>query len=124
MGKRYSRSSTVVRPARARSAARRGPTPFRNWSGVASRSSLSADNRLAAFYYVASAQSPPPVVLPRPHQQIELAPLHLLFENAPAGLRHWLEDFVEAVGRFADLDHGAGLGLAQRLQALGQPRGV
>src|SRR5215475_5534953 len=38
MGKRYRRSSTVESPACARSAARRGPTPFRNCSGVASAS--------------------------------------------------------------------------------------
>src|SRR5215475_4109215 len=38
MGKRYRRSSTVESPACAKSAARRGPTPFRNCSGVASAS--------------------------------------------------------------------------------------
>src|SRR3954466_9787343 len=32
VGKRYRRSSIAVRPARAKSAARRGPTPFRYWS--------------------------------------------------------------------------------------------
>src|SRR5205823_10581574 len=35
MGKRYRRSSTVLRPARSKSAARRGPTPFKYCSGVA-----------------------------------------------------------------------------------------
>src|SRR5262245_24521228 len=35
-GKKKSASSTVVRPFFARSAARWGPTPLKNWSGVAS----------------------------------------------------------------------------------------
>ena len=67
------------------SAARRGPTPFKNCSGVASRSSPSENNPLPAFYYAPSAQPPRlPVALTAAHQQIELTPLDSLFEDAPA----------------------------------------
>src|SRR5262249_36573002 len=149
MGKRYRRSSTVESPTCAKSAARRGPTPFRNCSGVASASVVIKRDSASAHYVwrnepkivlnyqrfcrrdtslraasagggslrESTAESGrslrssagrrlgliPAVGLSSAHQQIDLAPFHLLLEQTKSGLLPQVERLIDPIERLPDL---------------------
>src|SRR5262245_49450065 len=112
MGKRYSRSSTVWSPTRSRSAARRGPTPFRNCSGVSKKESgirrLSLVRRLL----------PRSVCESRARDELQLAPFHVLLEHAKLRLLLDVQHLVNGFVRFLDVLRGLDLDVVELLEAL------